>query len=312
MRRERTLTAAVIALLLAGFGAVQTGVLPLAPIAGAVLQVGGNLAVPPLTDPAMIRRGAVHYDLVCATCHASPAALLRGDALRLTPPAPKLHRRRDDWLPEVAFLTVKHGVRNTAMPAWPARDRDDEVWAMVAFLLVLPDLAPPEYRALAGLNISAPPGQQTCVRCHDGAAPRLDLQTPDYLADSLRAFRNGTRQSGFMHAAAAPLSDTSLTTLARVLGQGPQEQPPAPPEAAICAACHGPTTLARPAFPRLQGLTAAYLETQLRLFTAEDFTRGGGPYVDLMREAVRDLTEDQISTAAHWYAPTDGKVSPTR
>lgn len=302
MRGERIIAAAVVAVLLGGGLALQTGLLQLPPVVGAVLQVVANVTVPPLHDPAMIRRGAVHYDLVCATCHASPLAPNRGDALRLTPPAPKLHRRGDDWLPEAVFLTVKHGIRNSAMPAWPAKGRDDEVWAMVAFLMVLPDLKVAAYRDLAGLDITAPEGQQVCARCHDTAAPRLDLQTPEYLLDSLRAFRAGSRQSGFMQSVAAPLSDATLAALAGAIARGPQSHPPAPAEATVCATCHGPTTIARPAFPRLSGLTAAYLESQLRLFTAEEFTRGGGPYVDLMRQAVRDLSEDQIAAAAQWYA----------
>ena len=34
------------------------------------------------------------------------------------------------------------------MPAWPTQQRDDEVWAMVAFLRTLPDLQAEDYRRL--------------------------------------------------------------------------------------------------------------------------------------------------------------------
>ena len=39
------------------------------------------------------RVAAVHYDLVCATCHGSPTDPQRGKQLRLSPPAPSLHLR---------------------------------------------------------------------------------------------------------------------------------------------------------------------------------------------------------------------------
>jgi hypothetical protein len=43
--------------------------------------------------------------------------------------------------PDELFYIVKHGIKFTGMPAWPAQQRDDERWAMVAFLRRLPDLA---------------------------------------------------------------------------------------------------------------------------------------------------------------------------
>ena len=36
--------------------------------------------------------------------------------------------------PNELFWIVKHGIKYTGMPAWVALDRDDEVWAVVAFL----------------------------------------------------------------------------------------------------------------------------------------------------------------------------------
>ena len=37
--------------------------------------------------------------------------------------------------PKGLFYATKHGLKFTGMPAWPAIERDDEVWAVVAFLL---------------------------------------------------------------------------------------------------------------------------------------------------------------------------------
>ena len=242
--------------------------------------------------------------------------------MRLTPPAPRLHQRRDRWLPELLFLTVKHGVPNTAMPAWPAKGRDDEVWSMVAFLRVLPGLDATSYATLAGLDAGAGSGASgLCARCHGasgqgdtaGAFPRLDLQSPEYLLSSLQAFRNGQRQSGFMAGIAGSLDEPAMKRLSvQFAGTQSNRAPIRVPSSATagdtarrlsnCAACHGPPGLARPAFPNLSGQSADYLATQLRLFAQDPFTRGGGPFADLMRQAGHDRSEAEILEAAERYA----------
>ncbi len=323
MKTERILTAVIIALLLCGAIAVQSGYLRLGWMTSAAIRVTANLEVPPLDDPAMVRRGAAHYEIVCAGCHASPLVPNRADHLRLTPPAPKLHLRRDDWLPEVLFLTVKHGIPNTAMPAWPAERRDDEVWSMVAFLRMLPDLDADSYSALSGLDAGAASGPRLvaiCARCHGaagrgdstGAFPRLDIQSAEYLLSSLQAFRDGHRQSGFMAGISGALDDADMETLAAYFATSQADHVPSTPPSVVtegnmarrlpaCAAGHGPPSLARPAFPYLAGQSADYLAIQLRLFAQDPFTRGGGPFVHLMREAGHNLTEADIQEAAEWY-----------
>src|SRR5690606_25016642 len=81
------------------------------------------------------------------------------------------------------FWIVKHGLKYTAMPAWPAQQRDDEVWAVTAFLVRLPELSPRAYRELAGMTRtgqavqdgaelatgSESVGLTECVRCHGDA-----------------------------------------------------------------------------------------------------------------------------------------------
>jgi mono/diheme cytochrome c family protein len=52
----------------------------------------------------------------------------------MLPQPPDLADVVGEWNNAQLFRIVKHGVRFTGMPAWPMQDRDDEVWAMVAFL----------------------------------------------------------------------------------------------------------------------------------------------------------------------------------
>lgn len=306
-------------------------------IAGTVHATASGLEVPDLDDPAMIRRGAVHYDLVCAACHASPADPRRGTAVDLSPPAPALPTRVSDWPPSLLFRTVRDGVAGSAMPAWPAQDRPDEVWSVVAFLMAMPELSADDYADLAGREGSAwgdPPATAagvgpTCARCHGTAsatAPRLGIQHPDYLRDALHAYRSGARSSGFMQHLATRLQDSEIERLAIWLSEqetpapvptdGTDSDPDAPPEIitagaperqiAACNACHDPAGPARPDFPVLAGQHETYLATQLTLFSDDTphpvVTRGGGPFVGLMQQAANGLTDEEIAELAAWFA----------
>ena len=277
-------------------------------------------AVPDLDDPAMIRRGAGHYQLVCATCHGSPRAPAARFALDLSPAPPALTA----WRPDARlFQTVKHGIRHTAMPAWPTDMRDDEIWDMVAFLRRMRTMSATEYAELA--FGTAEPG--SCAACHGengegrgGGFPRLDIQSPTYLADALRAFREGSRHSGTMMAAARQLSDADVTALAQQFGQGRQVPTGGnnPLGARIardgfvtrdipaCDRCHSAT--ARAEFPRLAGQTADYLRLQLELFQKHGAERGGR-YAEIMAKVVEDalqhgphrLEPDEIEAVARHY-----------
>lgn len=274
-----------------------------------------GISTPPLDDPAMIRRGAGHYELVCAACHGSPAGPPDAIAAAMVPAPPRLVEQMDRWRPPPRlFWTVKHGIRFSAMPAFPTQLRDDEVWALVAFLRAMPDMAPAEYASLAGLGAAT-----TCASCHgdgraaaDTAFPRLDLQSPDYIAATLRAFRAGHRASGPMMAATARLSDAEIDELAAFYGRRaaadldctgpaldivtrglPSDSIPA------CQSCHGPG--ARPDFPRLTGQRADYIETQLRLFSELGADRGGR-YAGIMAEVAQRVPSGMFAALAACYA----------
>src|SRR5688572_16749817 len=97
------------------------------------------VTAPPLMDPALVTRGAGHYELACRPCHGSPDLERPPIAQGMTPAPPYLPPLVAEWQPRHLFYVVKHGVKFTGMPAWPTQNRDDEVWAMVAFLERLPN-----------------------------------------------------------------------------------------------------------------------------------------------------------------------------
>ena len=267
--------------------------------------------VPDLDEKGMAERGARHYELVCADCHGSPSTPPAQFADNLSPSPPLLVERMAQWHPDArVFFTVKHGIRHTAMPGWPSQMRDDEVWDMVAFLKALPDVDASVYSGMVA---------DDCAGCHgaDGEGgvagiPRLDIQTPGYLEAALKAFRDGTRESGTMMVAAAQLSDDEIEDLAALYGRGVAAPiGTGPAEAAMivqhgiperdvpaCNSCHGAN--AKPGYPKLDGQDADYLLSQLELFKLLGRKRGG-PNGHMMVEVVRFLESAEMVALAEWY-----------
>ena len=195
---------------------------------------------PLLDDRALVARGLGHYAGACEPCHGAPGdrptALSRG----MQPVPPFLPPLIGDRSQRELFWIVKHGMKYTGMPAWPTQRRDDEVWAMVAFLEAMPGMPPAEYRerARGGTLFPAEDSEETalrvaaigqagdalvaCARCHglygegggDGAFPRLAGQKADYLRQALRDYASGARPSGIMEAVAAELSEADVARLA--------------------------------------------------------------------------------------------------
>lgn len=287
--------------------------------------------VPELDVPGYAALGARHYDSACKMCHAAPGEV-RSDTIRkMVPVPPPIGEAVSKWEENHLYWIVRHGVKMSGMPAWPADNRDDHIWPVVAFLRQTPGMSAEDYRRLAGLDEMAEaddPLVGYCASCHGGAergqeaqaispaAPRLDIQTPEYLARSLKAYRDGYRFAGMMQHAASGLSDADIARLAEHFSDGgePAELPEPSDEiralifggrdrtdTAACAACHGPWPEELPAAnPRLAGQHRLYLEDQLKAWRAEK--RGGSDRAYLMHEAIGELDDRTIEALARFYS----------
>jgi cytochrome c553 len=300
-----------------------------------------GIEAPPLDDARLVLKGAGHYETGCRPCHGSPEVPYPRIARAMTPTPPYLPEVLGIWQPHELFYIVKHGVKLTGMPAWPAQQRDDEVWAMVAFLLRMRDLGAGEYRSLVGgphpPQLGAAPLEdlqetgntpraviENCGRCHGvdgygrgtGAFPKLAGQHPAYLQAALNAYARGDRHSGIMEPVAAGLSPGEVRELAAYYGR---LSAPAPAQASFargqsiahdgipaqrvpaCAQCHGPGAVRRN--PHYPVLAGQYADYLiLQLQLFKNGQRGGSAYAHLMHEVAPRMTEEQIRDAARYYA----------
>ena len=95
----------------------------------------------PATDANLID-GMKLYTMDCAGCHGGldrkPAAF----GANFYPPVPQLILDPPDdpeW--HIAYA-IRHGVRNTGMPAWKGQITDEEMWKITAFLSRIEKLPP--------------------------------------------------------------------------------------------------------------------------------------------------------------------------
>lgn len=197
-----------------------------------------GIKAPALDDPGMVLLGAGHYETGCAPCHGSPHRPRPRIAEHMLPPPPLLKQISSKRDAAELFYIVKHGIKFTGMPAWPAPSRDDEIWAIVAFLRQLPEMDAGDYQRMvsgetrspdsAPLTGLQPPDKmpraviESCGRCHgsdghgrgSGLIPSLARQQREYLFGSLQAYARRERPSGIMGPVAAGLSSEAMRELA--------------------------------------------------------------------------------------------------
>lgn len=191
---------------------------------------------PELELTELVPLGAGHFQGTCAVCHGSPGQPVNPVFRHMLPHPPDLQLHAPHWTRAQLFWITRHGIQFTGMPAWSGVDRDDEVWAVVAFLEALPSMTEADYRRYAGghskanshsakeiANEGRPRLALTaCSRCHDTAEaaptspyiPRLGGQDEAYLKRALQEYRDDSRQSGFMEPVADDLDDEQINRLA--------------------------------------------------------------------------------------------------
>ena len=89
-----------------------------------------------------LKSGAATYKAMCARCHSTPQGNPSVYGQSFYPPAPQLLGGMSNYTDSQLFWTIKHGIRNTGMPAWGSMLSDDEIWQLVSLLKNSQDLPP--------------------------------------------------------------------------------------------------------------------------------------------------------------------------
>jgi cytochrome c553 len=343
------------AILLAGFLFVWSGLYNVAASRGhfavtdAILTFGMRnsvkthaigIDVPPLDNQDLSTLGAAHFHSGCAFCHGAPGVPISPVAQSMLPPPPNLSTSMREWHDRELFWIVKNGIKYTGMPAWVAEQRDDEVWAVVAFLRRLPSLDAAGYRDLALGGLPVPPQSggeiattegtsgavSACARCHgenrrgpnSRLVPVLHGQPAAFLLAALEDYAHARRPSGIMQPLASDLSPEDRTRVARYYaGLMPPAAPklelnPESVERGRLLATSGDPGARIPAcmdchnasslevYPRLAGQHAVYLSNRLRLWKRGLSSRSSTD--PIMAPIARSLSEQQIEDVSAYFS----------
>jgi mono/diheme cytochrome c family protein len=89
-----------------------------------------------------LKAGVDTYKAMCARCHSTPANDPSVYGQSFYPPAPRLPKGMSEYTDSQLFWLIKHGIRNTGMPAWGSMLSDLEIWQIVSLLKNSKDLPP--------------------------------------------------------------------------------------------------------------------------------------------------------------------------
>jgi mono/diheme cytochrome c family protein len=121
--------------------------------AEAVAYRSQGLQPPPdLEKQENVRSGARLFRDNCVVCHGAPGMQPYKASRGLQPSPPNLLRagRRND--PAEVFLTIKNGVKTTAMPAFVEILSDQQIWSIAAFLHKSRGIAASDFQQLNGIE----------------------------------------------------------------------------------------------------------------------------------------------------------------
>ena len=106
-----------------------------------------EVTVPELDDPEKVHMGFRSFNAMCVTCHGAPGAPASDINKGLYPQAPDLAQAAKSWTPSELYVIVKRGIKMSGMPAWEPTHSGEQLWALVAFLKVLPSMPVAEYQS---------------------------------------------------------------------------------------------------------------------------------------------------------------------
>jgi mono/diheme cytochrome c family protein len=112
-----------------------------------------------INDAQIVQAGAKAFDKHgCANCHGAPGVPWLKYSEGLNPDPPDLKKVVDQITPAQLFWVVKNGINMTGMPSFQlAGAKDEEIWAIVAFIKKLPTVSETDYKAWTSSPVAPAP-----------------------------------------------------------------------------------------------------------------------------------------------------------
>ncbi|SEN11544.1 c-type cytochrome [Palleronia pelagia] len=224
-----------------------------------------------LEDEGRIALGAQHFAQNCVRCHGAPGIGQNPMVLAMKPTPQHLPSVIDQFTDAELYVILEKGVMMSAMPAWPAPDRPDEIWSTVAFIRQLGDMDAATYVDMVSPEASDAPEMEF--------GPLVEAEPMDFYL---------TRYPMEEHLYAAPTGGFADYALAGV-------------PVAQCATCHGAEGDGAPTTGEAPNLTIQspdYLSAALQSYAAGDRHSG------YMQVVASQLSDSQIDALANYYGDT--------
>lgn len=125
-------------------------------------------------SPALLRGAGLYRDN-CVVCHGAPGVAQDDIGKSMQPVPGPLADASRRWRPNELYWITRHGIKMSGMPAWEFHLADEDLWAVVGFLVALPELSPHAY-AQVTKQAGAQPRAPRPERAHaDAGRGRLAL-----------------------------------------------------------------------------------------------------------------------------------------
>ena len=120
---------------------LEKKIFPMAVHASVARHATEQAATDPPSDEDLLT-GAEIYKAMCAQCHGQLNGRPSTLGASFYPPTPQLPGHATAYSQGQVFWIVKHGIRNTAMPAWRNLLSDDDIKKVAAFVKQMDGLPP--------------------------------------------------------------------------------------------------------------------------------------------------------------------------
>jgi len=106
-----------------------------------------DIKAPRLGGAQQLQLGARVYRDKCLQCHGGPGVAQSTIGMSMQPIPGPLVDATQRWEPNELYWVTKHGIKMSGMPAWEYHLRDEEIWAVVAFVTLLPSMDAQAFKA---------------------------------------------------------------------------------------------------------------------------------------------------------------------